>query len=335
MRRHLWVPAEPGYATISRWRGLRHLVPAHHVVARGVHEVIVLLDHDTLLIATVEAHLFEPVRQRAEYSQLLRREHVPGRYQPGHDGVVGLADVQSEVSVGVDQQLTVGPARLLGGRVNHSGDPLPATVDRCNVYGRVSLAAVVLVVRHRRVPHIPLRVLERVVDVPREPDHRGAVPAWVHPVRARPVPWDVERLDHHHALGDRVDRADTVTGDTRLTRLQLPRRDAGENFLLLRFGYMRDVVHVKEHGRAAHVNSARKRYSRARSSPSNESPSLPIPKLHSEHNQPRNLPVLWSWSSANVFLVGAKPQHSHMTGVSRVGDGRFFNFHIDRSLVSF
>ena len=62
---------------------LRHREPAHHVVSHGIHQVIVLLDDLALLVAPVKLHLFRPMDERGEYAQLLRRERVPARQEPG------------------------------------------------------------------------------------------------------------------------------------------------------------------------------------------------------------------------------------------------------------
>ena len=65
--------------------------------------MIVFLDDVPLLVATIQAHLFAPIHQRAENAQLLRREHVPGLHEAGHDRVVCLADLEAEPAVSVDQ----------------------------------------------------------------------------------------------------------------------------------------------------------------------------------------------------------------------------------------
>src|ERR1700731_912602 len=109
--------------------------------------MVVLFQNNALLVATIEAHLFEPVRQRTEDAQLLRREHVPGLYQSSHDRVVGLADLEPQIAIRVDQQLTVRTACLLCSGIDYARYPLTATIDRGDVYGRVRLAAIVFVVR--------------------------------------------------------------------------------------------------------------------------------------------------------------------------------------------
>ena len=52
--------------------------------------------------------------------------------------------------------------------------------------------------------------------------------------------------------------------------------------------------------------------------PEISSPSDPIPVLHFPHNQPRNLPVRWSWSKCAVRPNGRR-QHSQAGGGGYAG----------------
>lgn len=57
------------------------------------------------------------------------------------------------------------------------------------------------------------------------------------------------------------------------------------------------------------------------------SPSLPNPRLHSAHSQPRNLPVTWQWSKLNSRFC-FRPQHSQASGMGLVCAGKFWRFRL-------
>src|ERR1022692_2967275 len=123
--------AQPFQHIVMRLAGLiaEPVAAGDPPVARGVHQVIVLLDDAAFLVAMILAELADPVPERGEHPQASRREGIPDFVDAGFDGGFGGLQRQAQFAVHFHQCAAVDLRAAQTARIYYARDPLPNRFD--------------------------------------------------------------------------------------------------------------------------------------------------------------------------------------------------------------